>query len=342
MAKARKKKGKTSGKRRAERAPTPGESAVTADERDEPEARPASPKRKREGTVDAPSSRPAQPPGRPYWIGIVIALVLGAIAYQRFFADPPADADADHLSSTDVDGPTEPPAAEALRVNVLERFPHDPEAFTQGLLWHDDNLFESTGLRGESSLRHVDLESGRVLQIRENDPALFAEGLARVGSELFQLTWQAGEVHVWSVDNFDHRRMMRYEGEGWGLCYDGRHLVMSDGSDRLAFRDPVTFEIDHVVRVRDGDGPVRNLNELECVDGTVWSNVWQTNRIVRIDPVSGRVTGDVDARGLLTPAERRGADVLNGIAWVPERQHFLITGKRWPWMFEVTFEPAAE
>lgn len=275
---------------------------------------------------------------RPWWIIAAILAVVGVVAYQQIDDGADTAEDLDEVGGDVViEGP--PPGPERLRVTVHERYPHDTEAFTQGLLWHDGYLYESTGLRGESSLRHVDLESGRVLQLRSNEDRLFAEGLARVGDELYQLTWQAGEAHVWTVNDFEHLRTLRYDGEGWGLCYDGEHLVMSDGSDRLAFRTPAGFEIDHVVRVRDEDGPVRHLNELECVDGAVWANVWQTDRIVRIDPVSGRVTATVDASGLLSQVERWEADVLNGIAWVPERERFLITGKHWPWMFEVEFVP---
>ncbi|MCB9597598.1 MAG: glutaminyl-peptide cyclotransferase [Sandaracinaceae bacterium] len=231
---------------------------------------------------------------------------------------------------------------EALSVHVIQRFPHDPDAFTQGLLWHDGHLYESTGLRGHSTVREVALETGEVLRRRSIERRLFGEGLARVDDQLIQLTWQAGQAHVWSIDGFEHRRTFSYDGEGWGLCYDGHHLVMSDGSERLSFRDPQTFRVDHVVRVRDDRGFVEQLNELECVDGVVWANVWQTDRIVRIDPATGRVTGSVDASDLLTLSERFDADVLNGIAWIPERGHFVITGKQWPWLFEVDFVPTSE
>ncbi|MCA9604113.1 MAG: glutaminyl-peptide cyclotransferase [Myxococcales bacterium] len=249
--------------------------------------------------------------------------------------DAPADPG---LEGVPLDGP--PPATEALRVHVIRRYPHATDAFTQGLLWHQGHLFESTGLRGESSLREVVLESGEVLRRRSVERRLFAEGLARVDDRLIQLTWQSGEAHVWSVEGFEHRSTFQYDGEGWGLCYDGEHLVMSDGSERLTFRDPETFRVDHVVRVRDESGFVDQLNELECVDGVVWANVWQTDRIVRVDARTGRVTGSVDASGLLELGERLDADVLNGIAWIPEREHFVITGKLWPWMFEVEFVPA--
>ncbi len=228
---------------------------------------------------------------------------------------------------------------ERLEVRVVQSYPHDPGAFTQGLLWHDGQLFESTGLYGESSLRRVDLESGTVRERREVEPRLFAEGLARVGGELFQLTWREHELRVWTTDGLEPVRTVEYEGEGWGLCHDGTNLVMSDGSARLTFRDPQDFHVVRTVRVRERGQAVDQLNELECQGGMIWANVWQTDRILRIDPRDGRVTGTVDAAGLLSPEEARRSDVLNGIAWIEERGHFVITGKLWPRLFEVEFVP---
>jgi len=308
------------------------------------------PRRKREPATeeveeaDAPEA-PVEPTpragprrGKPWWLIVVIGLVLGAVVWVELSDSNDGGELEPVVEDVDVDAP--PPEVEDLEVHVVHRYPHATDAFTQGLLWHDGFLYESTGLRYRSTVREVDLETGEVRRRRSLEDRYFAEGLARVGDALYQLTWEAGTVHVWSLSDFAHRRTFDYDGEGWGLCYDGTHLVMSDGSERLTFRDPETFHVDHVVRVRDDDGFVEHLNELECVDGVVWANVWQTDRIVRIDPVSGRVTGDVDASGLLTLAERIGADVLNGIAWIPERGHFVITGKEWPWLFEVDFVPA--
>ncbi len=231
---------------------------------------------------------------------------------------------------------------EQLIVSIHRRYPHQRDAFTQGLLWHDGQIFESTGLRRQSTLRTVTLETGEVQRRRDIDPEYFAEGLARVDDRLVQLTWEAGRALVWSVDDFAYQRAYRYSGEGWGLCFDGEQLVMSDGTSMLTFRNPETFRIERRLEVRRGETPVDNLNELECVDGAVWANVWLTDDIVRIDPATGRVTGLVDASGLLTRDDRFGADVLNGIAYVPERDRFLITGKRWPWLFEVSFVPEDE
>jgi glutaminyl-peptide cyclotransferase len=183
----------------------------------------------------------------------------------------------------------------------------------------------------------VDLESGRVLHRIAVDGEYFAEGLTRVGEQLVQLTWQSGRALVYSRDGFERVREHTYSGEGWGLCYDGTRLVMSDGSDELTFRDPTTFAVSGRMNVTKLGRPLRRLNELECSDGAVYANVWTTNEIVRIDPRSGRVTATIDASGLLSVDEAVGADVLNGIAHVPGTDRFLVTGKLWPWIFEVRF-----
>ena len=188
-------------------------------------------------------------------------------------------------------------------------------------------------------MRRVELESGRVEARTPIEGPLFAEGLARVGGQLFQLTWQHGKAFVWELGSFKKVRELTYEGEGWGLCYDGRSLVMSDGSDRLVFRDPDTFGARSAVAVKLGGAPLRNLNELECAGGAVYANIWQDDHIARIDPRTGAVTAWIDASGLLGRDERRGADVLNGIALLPDRGTFLLTGKLWPRTFEVKFVP---
>ena len=233
------------------------------------------------------------------------------------------------------------PEPAKLGVKVVRRLPHDRRAFTQGLVYFEGKLYESTGLPGESSLRRVDPETGRV-EARVDLPApLFGEGLARVGEELVQLTWQNGRAFVWGLRDFARVREHVYVGEGWGLCTDGERLVMSNGSDRLVFREPRTFVERGEVAVRDGAQPVDRLNELECVEGVVYANLWGDERIARIDLASGRVTGWVDASGLLAEQERRAADVLNGIAYVPERKTFFVTGKLWPHLFEVELVPGS-
>jgi glutaminyl-peptide cyclotransferase len=228
---------------------------------------------------------------------------------------------------------------ERLRVAVHARHPHDRDAFTQGLLYTNGRLFESTGREGHSSVREVDLETGRVLRRRDNGPEIFAEGLALIEEELVQLSWQNGLAFVYRRDDFSPLRQHTYDTEGWGLCFDGKSLVMSDGTARLFFRDPRTFAVQRVASVWRDSKPVRHLNELECVGDHVYANVWGTDEIVRVRASDGVVDGTIDASGLLSAAESRDVDVLNGIAFMPDRGRFLVTGKLWPAIFEVTFEP---
>ena len=197
------------------------------------------------------------------------------------------------------------------------------------------------GGRPVHALREVDLTTGNVRRAERLDDRFFGEGLALAGDSLWQLTWQSGVAIHYDLDSFGRIEIVRYEGEGWGLCHDGERLVMSDGSDTLFFRDSETFALEDDVAVTLDGAPVTRLNELECVGRSIWANVWQTDHLVEIDPFSGRVLTVVDATNLLSPAERRQADVLNGIAWDEEAGTFLLTGKLWPRLFEVTFEETA-
>jgi glutaminyl-peptide cyclotransferase len=229
------------------------------------------------------------------------------------------------------------PTAPVLRPEVLAELPHDTTAFTQGLEMDGGVLYEGTGLEGRSRLRELDPTTGAVGRSVPLRDELFGEGVTVVGDRIWQLTWRNGVAVEWDRASLSPRREVQMAGEGWGLCFDGSRLVRSDGSDRLRFHDPETFaELGSVAVTFDG-APLTQINELECVDRQVWANVWQTDRIVRIDPADGRVTAVVDASGLLDPAKRAGADVLNGIAAVPGTDEFLVTGKLWPTMFRVRF-----
>jgi glutaminyl-peptide cyclotransferase len=238
------------------------------------------------------------------------------------------------------DPPAEPPSkgAETMRAEVLEVRPHDPTAFTQGLELVDGVLYEGTGLEGESAVRAIDPETGAVQRETALPRDFFGEGITVVGDTIWQLTWQDGVAIRRDRGTLVERERVDYTGEGWGICHDGERLVMSDGTAELTFRDPETFDETGRQEVHDGDGtPVERLNELECVDGSVYANVWQTDRIVRIDPDSGDVTATIDLAGLLPEADRGQADVLNGIAAIPGTDQFLVTGKLWPKMFRVRF-----
>ena len=231
-------------------------------------------------------------------------------------------------------------AVVTLEPQVLATYPHDSEAFTQGLLFYDGYFYESTGIRGRSSLREVIPETGEVLRVSRLPDEYFGEGLARVDDRLIQITWQSGRAFTYDLETFNPTGEFSYTGEGWGLCYDGANLYMSDGSATLTVRDPDTFEAVREIAVTQGGAPVTELNELECVGGDVYANVWRTDRIVRIDKESGEVVADIDASGLLSAEERQALEpnaVLNGIAYNPGDDTFFITGKLWPEVFKVRF-----
>ena len=225
-----------------------------------------------------------------------------------------------------------------LSAEVIASFPHDPTAYTQGLLFYKGRLFESTGISGASSVREVVIESGNIERLRPLEPQYFGEGLARVGNRLIQLTWQRGRAFVYDLETFDPLGAHRYVTEGWGLCYDGDHLYMTDGSSTLFRRDPDSFEEEESVTVKLRGEPLIRLNELECVGEHVYANVWLTDTIVRIDKRSGRVVAEINASGLLSDEERDAllpGEVLNGIAYNAESETFYLTGKHWPRLFEV-------
>ena len=229
-------------------------------------------------------------------------------------------------------------APRQLAVKVHRVLPHDPEAFTQGLLWFDGKLFESTGRRGRSELRQLDPTTGRVERRVPISQMHFGEGLALTGDRLVMLTWHAERAYVFGVDDFSRLGFKSYRGEGWGLCHDGTRFVMSDGSSRLTLRETGSFAVAGTIAVTASGRPVPGLNELECVAGAVYANVFGQDFLVQIDPATGQVTAWIDASGLLEADEAARADVLNGIAFDPEAARFYVTGKLWPRMFEVTFE----
>jgi glutaminyl-peptide cyclotransferase len=237
-------------------------------------------------------------------------------------------------------GDTSSPSVQRLTVSVIAEYPHDAQAYTQGLVFHEGRMFESTGLYGESTLRETDVQTGAVLRSIALPVDRFGEGLALVGDRLFQLTWRAGEAYVYTRDTFEKLDTFSYSTEGWGLCHDGSRLIMSDGSDRLTFRSPATFDVETSATVTLDGAPVRRLNELEYVNGYVYANVFLTDEIMKIDPATGRVVAVIDASSLYPASERAYDEVLNGIAYNPATQTFYLTGKRWPTLYEVVFVPA--
>ncbi|HUF72738.1 MAG TPA: glutaminyl-peptide cyclotransferase [Gammaproteobacteria bacterium] len=220
---------------------------------------------------------------------------------------------------------------------IVARYPHDPNAFTQGLIFLDGYLYESTGRRGESSLRRVDPGTGRIEQFLALEPQYFGEGLAEFDGRLIQLTWESGVGFVYDLTDFSLEERFRYTGQGWGLTQDGERLIMSDGTATLRFLDPDDFSVIGTLPVSEDGLPVLDLNELEYIDGEIWANVWMEDYVVRIDPDTGAVIGRIDLSGLY-PAQARPRDaVVNGIAYDEETDRIFVTGKLWPAIFEVEF-----
>jgi glutaminyl-peptide cyclotransferase len=218
---------------------------------------------------------------------------------------------------------------------IVRTYPHDPGAFTQGLQYVDGFLYEGTGMTGRSSIRKVDLETGKVLQQRDLARAYFGEGITLWQSQIIQLTWQSNVAFVYDKATFAPQRTFSYKGEGWGITHDGVNLIMSDGTDELRVLDPQTFAEKRRIKVTAVGTPLRHLNELEYVKGEILANVWTTDSIARIAPDSGRVVGYIDLRGLLSRAEAANVDVLNGIAYDAPNDRLFVTGKLWPKLFEI-------
>jgi len=254
-------------------------------------------------------------------VGAAVTLVVGGglvIRAQAPAIPPPG-------SKTPVSGYT-----------VVRTYPHDPKAFTQGLEYHDGFLYEGTGLKGQSAIRKVELETGRVVQEEKINPAYFGEGITLTAGKLFELTWQTRTGFVYDAKTFKLIRNFGYFGEGWGLTHDDTGLVMSDGTSTLRFLELTRFTERRRLKVIDAGVPVPNLNELEMVKGEIWANVWQTDYVARISPRDGRVLAWINLKGLLSPAvAKTKVDVLNGIAYDQANDRIFVTGKLWPMLFEI-------
>ncbi|HSH78274.1 MAG TPA: glutaminyl-peptide cyclotransferase, partial [Herpetosiphonaceae bacterium] len=233
------------------------------------------------------------------------------------------------------------PAPGRSTYQVINAYPHDPAAWTQGLVYADGQLYEGTGRNGESTLRRVDLETGNVVQRYALPDEYFGEGITIVGERVIQLTWQSRVGFVYDRDSFALLDTFSYPGEGWGLTHDGQQLIMSDGTATLRFLDPESFAEVGRIEVTDHGQAVHHLNELEYVGGEIYANVWQTDRIARIAPATGNVVGWIDLSGLLQAEDRRApVDVLNGIAYDERQDRLFVTGKLWPRLFEIKLLPS--
>jgi glutamine cyclotransferase len=219
---------------------------------------------------------------------------------------------------------------------VVNSWPHDCKAFTQGLVFDRNLFFESTGQYGESSLRRVEPQTGKVLKKLKIDGDYFAEGIAIFQGKIFQLTWESHKGFIYDQESFERLGEFTYEGEGWGLTHDGRSLIMSDGTNRIRFLDPVSLKVERKISVYDHNQPLMLLNELEYIKGEIYANIWHSDRIVRIDPANGKITGWIDLTGLLSSkGDCKQAEVLNGIAYEEASDRLFVTGKLWPKVFEI-------
>ena len=227
------------------------------------------------------------------------------------------------------------------RFEVIHQYPHDRQAFTQGLLFTDGTLYESTGHYGQSTVRLVDLDSGDIKKSVALAPRYFGEGMVNWQDKLINITWKSRTAFVFDKESFEEVGRFSYLGEGWGLTQNGQELIMSDGTPDIRFLDPETFKEKRRITVTYKKEPVRNLNELEWVKGEIFANIWQTDWIARIDPISGEVIGLIDMRGLLPPSTgvRSADNVLNGIAYDAEKDRLFVTGKNWPTLFEIKVVP---
>lgn len=240
--------------------------------------------------------------------------------------------------------PSPTPAGPTLYTyTVVAQYPHDTAAWTEGLDLDAEQLYEGTGEWGASSLREVQMDTGQVLRNQPLGSEYYGEGVTVLGDKIYQLTWQQNTAFVYDKATFQQVGTFEYPTEGWGLTNDGQRLIMSDGTATIYFRDPATFEELGRIEVRDDKGPVIMLNELEWVNGEIWANVWLTDRIARIDPTTGQVTGWIDMGGLLDPASiNQPVDVLNGIAYNETTGQIYVTGKYWPSLFEIQVVPAGQ
>ena len=264
---------------------------------------------------------------------VFLILVISGLAFTAILIG-----DDDDTSDEEKETEDEPTPLYSYR--VINEYPHDTKAFTQGLVYENGTMYEGTGLLKKSSLRQVELETGNILKILNLSDEHFGEGVTIFQDEIIQLTWQSNTGFVYDKSNFNQTGEFHYSTEGWGLTTDGDQLIMSDGTEKLHFLNPETYQVNHSVNVTDNGEPVTYINELEYVDGEIYANVWLKDRIARISPETGEVLGWIDLTGILNATEN--ADVLNGIAYDEENGRLFVTGKYWPTIFEIEVVPVEE
>lgn len=280
-------------------------------------------------------------------VGAALTLSAAAFSWQNAAVADSANP-AQSSRPTEQALPAAPPQPTTLQdrppvvtARMLERFPHDPTAFTQGLFFSGGKLFETTGIEGRSTLREVDLTTGKVKRQVALPPTVFGEGATDWGSEILSITWRTGIGYRWDRASFRQRGQFNYTGEGWGLTQDGRRLILSDGTPVLRFLNPKSFQETGRVTVTFAGRPLANLNELEWVDGALWANVWHQDALVRIDPANGRVTQVLDLAPLVAEVQARDPEAVpNGIAWDAKTRRLYVTGKNWPALFQIELPPA--
>jgi len=268
---------------------------------------------------------------RPLLLAFALSLTTPACAQQP----APAPADAGNNSAQAV----EPPVIN-YSYRIVNTYPHDRNAFTQGLFYLNGNLYESTGQVGQSTIRKVHFEDGRVLQSVPIPPGLFGEGITNFGNQIVSITWQGGNGYRWDLPTLRRTGEWHYEGEGWGLTQNGTDIIMSDGTSAIRFLDPVTLAERRRITVTIQGTELTELNELEWVNGEIYANIWQTPRIARIDPNTGRVTGIIDLSGIASQNTTSPDAVLNGIAYDAQHRRLFVTGKLWPRLYEIELVPA--
>ena len=271
---------------------------------------------------------------RRSWAILALGLLLAAGAFGVGAGGPPYVRPISLLQKTE-------PSLPVLNIKILKTYPHDPHAFTQGLEYFDGFLYESTGETGQSSVRKVDLESGKVLQKVDLGREYFGEGLTIFRGKIYQLTWLSKIGFVYDMKTFRKLRDFHYYGEGWGLTHDGSNLILSDGTNVLRFLDPETLAVTRTLEVYAGKEAVTKLNELEYIGNDIYSNVWHENRIARIDARTGQVRDWIDLSALAAQEQKEPEGVLNGIAFDAARRRFFVTGKDWAHLFEVQIEGIA-